>query len=684
MTLRRMLAPHSVALIGERGWTEAVARASLAVGYQGKLWRVHPSRASTADVRYYRSIDDLPESPDSAFVAVPSHEAPKVAAALARREAGGFVCFSSGFAELETAAAIELTRELQRSAGAMPFLGPNCYGMVNFFDRAALWPDQVVGKSPERGVALICQSGTIALTLMFSGRSLPLGYVITIGNQTRLTAADLITELCDDPRVTAIGLYLEGIQDGAEFARAAHKARSCGKPLALVKSGRTPAAARTARSHTGALTGSDSVFDAFCRQAGIARCETLGTLCETLKLLHAGGPLAGRRVIFLGASGGDMAMTSDLSRHLQLEFPAFPPDKARQLRRLLSDRVSIANPFDIHTYLWFEHAALRRVFDAVLGEDVDAVAFMLDCPPEASCDLSTYTPVIDQFVAAAAGARPRAVLLASLPENLNASIRENCMARGVVPLQGLREGLEALDQAGAMGAARRLPEFPVPRLPQAACGTALPIGEHAAKAVLARYGVPVPHGRVVRCADAAATATELGFPVAIKVTGAGILHKSDRGGVALNVGSAAEASLAAARMAALSPQLLVERMVVDGVAEILVGLIVDPQFGQVLVLAAGGTHAELWQDRVSLLPPWTRPSIAAALGGLNVARLLAGYRGQPAGDVDALTDAVMAIGRYAADHCEVLVEMDVNPLIVRPHGLGVVAVDAMISTRETS
>jgi len=212
----------------------------------------------------------------------------------------------------------------------------------------------------------------------------------------------------------------------------------------------------------------------------------------------------------------------------------------------------------------------------------------------------------------------------------------------------------------------------------------LPIGEHAAKAVLARYGVPVPHGRVVRCADAAATATELGFPVAIKVTGAGILHKSDRGGVALNVGSAAEASLAAARMAALSPQLLVERMVVDGVAEILVGLIVDPQFGQVLVLAAGGTHAELWQDRVSLLPPWTRPSIAAALGGLNVARLLAGYRGQPAGDVDALTDAVMAIGRYAADHCEVLVEMDVNPLIVRPHGLGVVAVDAMISTRETS
>jgi acetyl-CoA synthetase len=168
------------------------------------------------------------------------------------------------------------------------------------------------------------------------------------------------------------------------------------------------------------------------------------------------------------------------------------------------------------------------------------------------------------------------------------------------------------------------------------------------------------------------------------VTGAGIAHKSDRGGVALNVGSSAEASLAGARMAALSPQLLVENMVTDGVAEILVGLIVDPQFGQVLVLAAGGTHAELLQDRVSLLPPWTRPSIAAALRKLNIVRLLAGFRGQPAGDVDALIDAVLAIGRYAADHCEVLVEMDVNPLIVRPQGLGVVAVDALISTQEVS
>lgn len=682
--MHRLLAPQSIALIGDGTWTDAVALGSGAIGYQGELWRVHPRRPSTPQTRYYRSVDELPGAPDAAFLAVPGREAPQVAAALTRRGAGGFICFSSGFSETGTAAGDELAQQLQRSAGALPFLGPNCYGMVNFFDRVALWPDQVVGKPIERGVALICQSGTIALTLMFSDRSLPVGYVITIGNQTRLAAEDLIDELCEDPRVSAIGLYLEGIKDGAKFARAANKARASGKPIALVKSGRTAAAARTARSHTGALTGSDAVFDAFCRQAGIARCETLGTLCETLKLLHAGGPLAGRRVIVMGASGGDMALAADLSRHLSLQFPAFAAGAAAHLQHLLSDRVTIANPFDIHTYLWFEHDALRKVFEAVMREDVDAVAFMLDCPPQATADLSAYTPAIEQFLAASLGARARAVLLASLPETLNASIRERCLAAGVVPLQGQREALEALDQASAVGVAWRSEEFPVPCLPQRIGGAAAPLGEHAAKAALAAYGVPVPRARVVGCADAVAAAEAIGYPVVIKATGAGIAHKSDRGGVALNIGCAEEAQVAATRLQALSPQLLVEEMIDDAVAEILVGVVVDAQFGQTLVLAAGGTLTELWQDRVTLLPPWTPLAISAALRGLKISRLLAGFRGRPPGDIAALVDAIAAIARYAADHCDTLVEMDINPLIVRPRGLGVIAVDAMISNIEGS
>ena len=688
--LSRLLAPRHVALIGDGNWTDAVANGAATIGFRGEVWRVHPHRASTASTHYFRSVDELPEAPDAAFIAVRNSDAPAIAAALAARGAGGFICFSSGFSELGTDSSASMTQQLQDGAGALPFLGPNCYGMVNFFDRVAMWPDQVVGGGLDRGVALISQSGTIALTMMFNERSLPLGYVITIGNQTRLAAEDLIDELCADPRVSAIGVYLEGLKDARKFAAAAARARACGKPIAIVKSGRSDAAARTARSHTGSMTGSDAVFDAFCRQAGIARCDTLSSFCETLKLLHAGGPLRGNRVIVMGASGGDMAMTADLAEPLRLQFPPISASGHAALKPLLSDRITIANPFDIHTYLWFDHAAMHQLFSTVAAEDADAVLFMLDSPPENKGDLAAYTPVIEQFAAATRGSAARAVLLTSLPESVGESVRQRCLEQGVVPLQGQLEGLIALDRAAAVGRAWAGESFPQLELPThsqstdadvTAAGTADVVGEAAAKQALAQYGLPVPRSAVVPPSDAGKAAAEIGFPVAIKATGADIAHKSDLGGVILNVSSVTTADAAGARLQALSPQVLVEQMITDAIADVLVGVIADPQFGLVMVIAAGGVHTELWQDRVTLLPPWTREQILAAVQTLKISKLLAGYRGKPAGDIEALLDAITAIGRYAIAHRETLVELDVNPLLVRPLGQGVVAVDAMIRKR---
>jgi acetate---CoA ligase (ADP-forming) len=381
LSLERLLRPKSIALIGG-AWTDAVAAGNRAIGYDGTVWRVHPTRQSTAHCHYYRSVDELPGSPDAAFIAVPAADAIGVARSLERRGAGGFVCFASGFSELGTTQGHALTQALVTAAPQVPFFGPNCYGVVNFFDRSALWPDQVVGDSPERGVALICQSGTIALTLMFNDRSVPIGYVFTVGNQTRIAVEDLIEALCADERVSAFGVYVEGIKDPQRFSQAAATARAAGKPIALVKAGRTEAAAKTAQSHTGALAGTDAVFDAFCLQAGIARCETLSTLCETLKIFHAGGPLNGRRVLVMGASGGDMAMTADVSRNLGLTFPPFSAAQTAKLREILGDRVTIANPFDFHTYTWFDIVRQRALFDTVMAGGFDLVAFMLDSPPE--------------------------------------------------------------------------------------------------------------------------------------------------------------------------------------------------------------------------------------------------------------------------------------------------------------
>src|SRR4029077_507647 len=286
---------------------------------------------------------------------------------------------------------------------------PNCYGFVNFLDGAALWPDQLVGRRRERGVALICQSGTIALNLLFSDRSLPLGCVLTVGNQTRLAAEDLIEHLCADERVTAIGLYLEGMRDAVRFAQAAAHARLAGKPIALIKAGRTAASTEAVPTHTGALAGAENVFDAFCSQAGVARCESLASLCESLKIFHSGGAPSRRPPPPPGAPrrghphGGDAAMAADAARDLSLEFPPFPAEAAVALRALLSERVHISNPFDFHTHVWFDYPRQRSMFSIAQRAGFDLVAFLLDCPP-AGADDAAYVRAIEEFAAALPGA----------------------------------------------------------------------------------------------------------------------------------------------------------------------------------------------------------------------------------------------------------------------------------------
>jgi acetyl-CoA synthetase len=678
--VERLLAPRSVALFGG-DWADAVAAGSRKIGYAGELWRVHPSRPSTPAQHYFRSVEELPGAPDAAFLAAPNREVPGIAAALAARGAGGFVCFAAGFSETGSAEGRRLTEELLASAGALPFFGPNCYGFINFFDGVALWPDQVVGTRRERGVALICQSGTISLNLLFNGRSLPVGLIVTVGNQTRLAAEDLIELLATDERVTAFGLYLEGVKDIGRFAQAVAAARAAGKPVALVKAGRTAAAARTAHTHTGALAGADAAFDAFCRQAGIARCDSLGTLCETLKVFHCGGPLGGKRVLVMGASGGDMAMTADNSRALGLDFAPLPAASAASLREILSERVAIANPFDFQTYVWFDRPRMRAMFSVTQRAGYDAVGFMIDCPPEGQADASAYLNGIEEFIAASPGARSRAAVISSLPESLPPATREQCLAAGVVPLQGQREALEALDLAASVGDAWRCGARVELRRPRVPGERSRALSEHEAKAALSAYGVRVPRSAVVRPHEAAAAAEALGFPVVIKATGA-LEHKSEVGGVVLNVRSTAEAAAAAQRLAPLSELLLIEAMVADGVAEVLVGVTVDPQFGQLLVLGAGGVLTELLRDSVTLLPPFDAAAVAAALQRLRVAKLLGGFRGRPAGDVPALVETALACARYAQANLDTLAELDINPVIVRPAGSGAVAVDALIRLTE--
>ncbi len=280
--LSRLLRPRSIAVLGA-GWAANVIEQCARMGFAGPVWPVHPTRAAIAGVPCLPRLADLPAAPDAVFVGVNRHATLGVVADLAAMGAGGAICFAAGWEEAGEAG---LQAQLVAAAGAMPILGPNCYGVINYLDGALLWPDQHGGRRVARGVALISQSSNIVINLTMQARGLPVAYVACLGNAAQVGLAELAAAVLDDPRVTALGLYVEGIDDAAGFAALAEAARAAGKGIVALKSGKTEAAQAAAASHTASLAGGGAASSAYLRQCGVAEVATLGALIETLKIFH--------------------------------------------------------------------------------------------------------------------------------------------------------------------------------------------------------------------------------------------------------------------------------------------------------------------------------------------------------------------------------------------------------------
>ena len=673
MNLERLFRPKTVAVYGGK-WSDYVVEQCIKLGFSGKIWRVHPNRKDC-----FHSSEELPDAPDVVFFGINRELTIQEFSTLRQRGLGGAVVFASGFGEEKDGT--EYARKLESAAGALPFIGPNCYGFVNFFDRVALWPDQVTGLQIDRGVAFIAQSGTISISMMSQRRSLPLGYVISLGNQQRLAAEDLIRYCAEDDRVSAIGLYLEGILDLPKFIEAVDYARTLGKPIALIKAGSSEKGRSAANTHTGALTGSDSLHDALFERLGIARCETLSSLVETLKLLHCFGPLPSKRVLVLGASGGDMAMISDSASKLDLDFSQIPETETDNLRASVGERVKLNNPLDIQTATWFDYPKLRKMFNVLLRCDYAVTAFMVDPQDEIEADTESFDRAIDILLDAVKEnpTSGHAALLSSLPESLSKSTREKCLRAGVAPLQGLVESLEALQHAAKISKAWSewsLPEIIPPILDTLNFRT---LTESESKEILAQHEFDVPRSRLASEEQVSVAAEEIGFPLVLKVVAPEMSHKTEHGGVAVNLKNIPEVIEAAAGMSRIAEYFIVEEMITDGVAELILGVSVDPQFGPTLTLGAGGIFTELLRDSVSLLFPVSESQVSQAIEKLRINVLLKGWRGNPEGDTEALVVAVLKLAEFVERHSERLAGCDINPLIVRPRGKGVIVVDALIN-----
>lgn len=673
--LSRLLAPRSVAVFGG-AWGERVVEQCQKMGFSGEVWPVHPTKPEVRGLKCYRSVAELPAAPDASFVAVNRNLAVDTMRDLAARRAGGAVCFAAGFKESGPEGA-KLQEDLVAAAGEMPFLGPNCYGLINYIDGALLWPDQHGGERTERGVAILMQSGNIALNMTMVQRGMPIAYLAALGNQAKVGLSDMIAALAKTGRVTAIGLLVEGIDDIGKFATAVAEARALGVPVVALKAGRTESGAALAMSHTGSLAGSDKVMDAYLKKLGVARVASLTVLIETLKLLHVHGPLPGRDIVSLSCSGGEALMMSDAGEGYRVTFRGFTPEDVARIRPTTNPIVTISNPFDYHTFDWGKFDRLETTFTEVLKSRFDLGFIVMDVPRGDRCVGDEWKAGIDAFAAAGKTVGARTAVLSTLVECMPEAYAKELIARGVAPMMGMDESLAAIEAASFLGEAR--PAWQPLAADALDATQARALDEWEGKRRLAEFGLQTPKAQLVRTADEGVRAAEaIGYPVVAKIVSETILHKTEAGGVKLNLKSAEDVRAAIGSMSKLSDRFLIEAMVTDAVAELIVGVIRDPQLGPVLVVGAGGILVELLAETRTLLLPTTDAEIETAIRSLRAFKLLDGFRGRLRGDLAAAVKAVAAVARYAEANTASLVELDVNPLMIRPEGHGAVAADALI------
>jgi acetyl-CoA synthetase len=677
MPFERLLNPRTIAAFGGANAQEVIRQSDL-MGYKGEIWPVHPKKTEILGRKVYRSVEDLPGTPDAAYLGVNRHLTIDIVRDLAAREAGGAICYATGFIEAGEEGS-ELQTQLLEASGDMPLIGPNCYGLLNYLNGAMLWPDQQGGRRVDEGVAIITMSSDVGFNLTMQRRGLPIAFMVSLGNMLKFDLPEAIHTFARQDRVTALGLFVETMPDPKAFQEAVNVARELAKPIVAIKTGHSEAGQKIVISHTASLAGSDVLVSALFERLGVARVDSLEALIEALKVLHVLGPLNGGRVGAMSYSGGDLTLLAD-AMGPKLTMPPLSEEVTQRLSSKVHERMVAANPFDFQMFDWDDEDQLAAYFTDFLSEDFDVSLCLLDYPREDRCDQSTWGGAERGFVRAVQQTDTKGAVLATFADTISESVTARLMKDGIVMLAGVDDGLAGIRSAVDVGTAWRQPPSPplLASFAQRQDSHVKVLDEAEAKALLSRRGVPVPPARVVHSAgEAAKAARELGFPVVVKALG--VAHKTDVGGVRLDLDNADEVSTAVMEMSDLSESFLIEKMVDGVVAELIVGVARDEQFGPFILVGGGGILVELMKDSASLLLPTTREQVLHALGQLKCAPLFSGFRGAPPADLNAAVDVILAVAGMVEDDPSSIIELDINPLMLLAEGQGVFAADALIS-----
>ena len=682
---QRLLRPRHIAFIGGRDATIAINEARRR-GFQGQMWAVNPKRAELGGLPCVASISDLSEAPDAVYLAIPAGGVVAALQTLAQMGAGGVVCFSAGFKETGDALA---EQALVNATGDMALIGPNCYGLINYIDNAALWSFEHGGWSPGYGAAIITQSGMFSSDITMSQRSLPLAYMVSAGNQAGMGQEDCLDVFADDPAVRAIGLHIEGLQDIPRFERAALKALSKGIPVVALKTGSSEIGSALTVSHTGSLSGATELYEALFARTGVISVTNPSQFLETLKYLCVVGAPKGARVAGFTCSGGGATMLADYAEKIGLVFPPVDPVEETALKALLPEIATVSNPLDYTTPIWGQGDLTYPVFaKAIAAVGADAAVLVQDYPA-AGLDASKgyYQQDAAAFGRAANEQGLPAAICATLPENMDVETRQFLIAEGLAPMQGIHETLNAICQAATWAQTRAYISLLMraPLLPAGKVCMLEMLTEDKGKDWLVNQGMAVPQGRVASAEQLADIALEIGFPVALKMMSPLLAHKTEAGAVALNLNDATAVSKAAVQMradvtahnpAAVADRFLIEAMSPPPLAELIVTLRSDSQFGAALVLGSGGVLVELVGDAVTLLLPSTPDDIEKALQSLRVARFLGGFRGRPKAELSKIGAEIHTLCQAYLQERATIAEIEINPLFV--YSDHVCAVDALL------
>ena len=683
--LERLFRPRSIAVIGASTREDSIGfrviRNLRSLGFAGEIFPINPRYREVAGLACLPSVEALPDGVDSAFIAIPAQQGPEVLDAVGRRGIRTAFVNASGFADggAEGRAQQQRLRAVAHTHG-IALCGPNNMGLINVHDRVAIWTQLHMSEVRPGPVAVISQSGSVALVLAQDERHLGLAYLVTTGNEAVISAAEYLDHVVRDHRVKTVLLFLESIRNPASFRAAAQHAAALGKRIVAIKSGASARGKMLVAAHTDSLAGDDAVYDAFFRTHGVIRVRDLDEMIETAVLVTSYPvPPDARRFVPVTLSGGEAALIADLSSQVGLALAPLADATIERLKPAFPPFGRPNNPLDAWG-LGFSSERFGAMLDALCADaSIGAIGLAVDAPASGGADTGYALTMAEHAVRVAPNGKHIIFLNNTTGAGPNPQVRAVLESAGIPYLSGMRPALAGISKwlglreagvasAASSGAGNRWRARP------ARSGA---LDEQELHVMLREAGVSMVSSRFVRSSqEAQEAAAEVGYPVVLKASGDRVAHKTEHRLVRLGLGSAAAVAEAyadlATRMREVAPHSqpghLVLQPMLQGGVELIVGIRNEGAFGSLVIVGLGGTLVELIDSVAVRLGAVSVEEARAMLGETRAAELLAGFRGRPPCDVTAAAEAIAAISDFGVAAMGLVESLEINPLIVLEKG----------------